>query len=334
MKHKISGKVWAVLAAGMFVLLTIGCGGGAKKIGLNETNPFPSYSGPTGSIILHVVWSSREIPPETTVIDIEVTGEGLQTSRKVQIQRPQDSARIDNLPIGQKGVSATARAQIGGPALAYGFATTIVEPNKTKDVVIELKRVELAGVSQARALIQEVRDSVVSFGGSLATQVADQSLVWTADLIPTFALTLQRLDFVRTILTGEHSVKPGEGLPEVGTLTSLPPATYQAHLFIYEWGQWHIGLEKIGDPPAENTWVVKFPQGDALLSGMELRFTVTKKDNNLKANEGEFRVTSATEPQLLYEGRCTVEADSQNRVTKLTINGTFKDKFLPDGIAV
>ena len=338
MKHKISGKVWAVLAAGMFVLLTIGCGGGAKKIGLNETNPFPSYSGPTGSIILHVVWPSREIPPETTVIDIEVTGEGLQTSRKAQIQRPQNSARIDNLPIGQKGVSATARAQVGGPALAYGFATTIVEPNKTKDVVIELKRVEQAGVSQARALIQEVRDSVVSFGGSLATQVADQSLVWTADLIPTFALTLQRLDFVRLILTEAHPVRPDGGLdgelPESGTLTSLPPATYQAHLFIYEWGLWHIGLERIGDPPAPNTWVVKFPQGDALLSGMELSFTLSKKDNNLKANEGEFRVTSATEPQLLYEGRCTVEADAQNRVTKLTVNGTFKDKFLPDGITV
>jgi hypothetical protein len=335
MKRKISEKMWVVLAAvGTLALFAIGCGGGAKKVGVNETNPFPSYSGPTGSIVLHVVWPSREIPPGTTVIDIEVTGEGLPTSRKVQIPRPQDSARIDNLPVGQKGVSATARAQAGGPALAYGFATTIVEPNKVKDVVIELKRVEQAGISQARALIQEVRDSVVSFGGSLATQVADQSLVWTADLIPTFALTLQRLDFVRAVLTEEHSVKPGEGLPEAGTLTSLPPATYQAHLFIYEWGLWHIGLEKIGDPPAPNTWVVKFPQSDALLSGMELKFTVTKKDNNLKANEGEFRVTSATEPQLLYEGKCTVEADSQNRVTKLTVNGTFKDKFLPDGITV
>lgn len=160
----------ALVTVGMLILIAAGCGGGARKIGPSGTNPFPNYTGPTCSIILHVVWpQNREIPPETTVIDIEVTGEGMQTARKVQIQRPNDSARIDNLPVGQKGISATARAQVGGAALAYGFATTIVEPNKVKDVVIELKRVEQAGVSQARALIQEIRDSVVLFNGSLAT---------------------------------------------------------------------------------------------------------------------------------------------------------------------
>jgi len=335
MGAKMSKMTAAVMMVGTLILIASGCGGGAKRIGQSGVNPFPNYTGPTGSIILHVVWpQSREIPPETTVIDIEVTGEGMQTTRKAQIQRSNDTARIDNLPVGQKGISATARAQVGGAALAYGFATAIVEPNKVKDVVIELKRVEQAGVSQARALIQEIRDSVVLFTGSLATQVADQSLVWTADLVPTFALTLQRLDFVRQILTEEHPIMPNGELPEVGRLLSLPPATYQAHLFIYEWGLWYIGLERIGDAPASNTWVVKFPEGDALVSGMELSFTLTKKTNNLSANEGEFKVTSAAEPQLLYEGKCTVETDNQNRVTRLVVSGTFKDKFLPDGITV
>ena len=331
-------KMWTIsVMFGMVALIAAGCGsGGARRVDSTGSNPFPNYTGPTGSIIMHVIWPiGREIPPEATVIDIEVTGEGLQTPRTARIQRPQDSVRIDNLPIGQKGVAATARAQVGGPALAYGFATTVVEPNRVKDVVIELKRIEQAGVAQARALIQEVRDSVISLGGGLATELADQTLVWTADLIPTFALTLQRLDFVRVILTEEHPVKPNGELPEVGTLISLPPATYQACIFMTKWsGWWEIGLEKIGDSPAPDTWVVRFPEGDALVSGMELTFKLTKKDNNLKANEGEFRVTSQTEPQLLYEGKCTIEADEQNRVTKITVNGTFKDKFLPDGITV
>ncbi|MEM1552765.1 MAG: carboxypeptidase-like regulatory domain-containing protein [Candidatus Bathyarchaeia archaeon] len=329
-------KMWAILVMlGMVALVVAGCGGGGvRKVEPTSGNPFPSYSGPTGSIVLHVVWpQGREIPPETTVIDIEVTGEGLQTPRRAQIQKPNTSTRIDNLPIGQKGVSATARAQVGGPALAYGFATTVVEPNKVKDVVIELKRIEQAGVAQVRALIQEIRDSIVSLGGGLVADFVDQTLVWTADIVPTFALTLQRLDFVHYVLTEEHPVKPNGELPESARLTSLPYGTYQAHLFAYEWGPWQIGLEKISDQPSD-AWVVKFPENEALVSGMELTFKLTKKDNNLKANEGEFRVTSATEPQLLYEGRCMVEADTQKRVTKITVNGTFKDKFLPDGITV
>ncbi|MGQ9519529.1 MAG: hypothetical protein ACUVTP_05495 [Candidatus Fervidibacter sp.] len=191
------------------------------------------------------------------------------------------------------------------------------------------------GVAQARALIQEIRDSVISLSSGLAQQVVDQSLVWTADLVPTFALTLQRLDFVRIILTEEHEgLLNGDGkVVMFGTLTSLPPGVYQANLESSPpW--WWITLEKIDDPPAPNTWIVKFPENDALVSGMELIFRVTEKTNNLGANEGEFKVTSSSEPQLLYEGKCTVEVDSQNRVTKLTVNGTFKDKFLPDGITV
>lgn len=157
--------------------------------------------------------------------------------------------------------------------------------------------------------------------------------MWSVDLIPTFALTLQRLDFVRLVLTEKHPIKPNSDLPESGRLLSLPPATYQVHLFVYEWGPWQIALEKVGDAPAD-TWIVKFPEGDALVSGMELRFTLTKETNSLSANEGEFKVTSATEPQLLYEGKCTVETDNQSRVTKLVVNGTFKDKFLPEGVSV
>lgn len=335
MKHKVM-LVMVVLTVTTIAWFSAGCGGGARKVNTSGTSPFPTYNGPTGSIVLHVIWpQGREIPPETTVIDIEVTGEGLQVPRKAQIQRPQQSARIDNLPIGPKGVSATARAQAGGAALAYGFATTVVEPGQVKDVVIELKRIEQAGVPQARALIQEIRDSVISLSSGLAQQVVDQSLVWTVDLVPTFALMLQRLDFVRIILIEEHEVLPnGYITKEVATLTSLPPGVYQAYLLGDMRWWWVIGLKKIGDPPAPNTWVVKFPEDDALVSGMELTLKVTEKTNNLNVNEGEFRVVSTAEPQLLYEGKFTVEADSQNRVTKLTVIGTFKDKFLLDGITV
>ncbi|MFA0745782.1 MAG: hypothetical protein LASZOEIN_002596, partial [Candidatus Fervidibacter sp.] len=38
MKRKISEKMWVVLAAvGTLALFAIGCGGGAKKVGVNET---------------------------------------------------------------------------------------------------------------------------------------------------------------------------------------------------------------------------------------------------------------------------------------------------------
>jgi hypothetical protein len=42
MKRKISEKMWVVLAAvGTLALFAIGCGGGAKKVGVNETKPVP-----------------------------------------------------------------------------------------------------------------------------------------------------------------------------------------------------------------------------------------------------------------------------------------------------
>ncbi len=334
------GRKVAVMfvVVGTLALLCVGCGGGSRKVGPSQTSGlFSDYSGPTGSLILHVVWpvNTREIPPETTVIDIEVTGEGLPTARRAQIQKPATSARIDNLPIGQKGVSATARAQPGGPALAYGFATTIVEPNKVKDVVITLQRIEQIGIAQARALVQEVRDSAISLGSGITNELVNQSLVWQADLVPTFALTMQRLDFVHAILTRAHDADLGENEDHwaYGTLTELPPATYKAQLWM-EWGWWRVELKKVGDAPAPDTWVVQFPESDALLEGMTLTFKLVRKTNNLKVNEGEFKVASDREPQLLYEGKLTLEQDAQNRVTKMTVTGTFKDKFLPDGITV
>ncbi len=328
-----------LLVVGTIALLCVGCGGGSRKVNpLPTSGLFPDYSGPTGSLVLHVVWpvNTREIPPETTVIDIEVTGEGLPTARKAQIQRPNDSARIDNLPIGQKGVSATARERPGGPALAYGFATTIVEPNKVKDVVITLQRIKQIGIAQARALVQEVRDSAISLSSGIANELVNQSLVWQADLVPTFALTMQRLDFVHAILTRAHDADLGENGNgwAYGTLTELPPATYKAQLLWMDKWWWGVELKKIGDAPAPDTWVVQFPESDALLEGMTLTFKLVRRENNLKMDEGEFKVTSNRESQLLYEGKWNLELDAQKRVTKLTVSGTFKDKFLPDGITV
>lgn len=336
--YDMGRKVVALLViVGVLALLCVGCGGGSRKVSpLPNSGLFPSYSGPTGSLLLHVVWpvNSREIPPETTVIDIEVTGEGMQTARRAQVQKPADSARIDNLPVGQKGISATARAQQGGPALAYGFATVIVEPNKAKDVVITLQRIEQTGVAQARALIQEVRDSAISLSSGIANELVNQSMVWQFDLAPTFALTMQRLDFLRIILTRAHFADLGENGSVYRTLTQLPPAKYQAQLVLPSWGWWSVELKKIGDVTESDTWVVQFPDNDALLEGMTLTFKRVSKENNLNMTEGEFSVTSTKESQLRYEGKWGLEVDAQKRVTKLTVNGTFQDKFLPDGIKV
>lgn len=333
--RKMKGKAVAVLMVlgAIGLLFCAGCGGGSRKISQSAgIGLSPSYSGPTGSVILHVVWpqrDSRVIPEEAKVIDIEVTGEGLPVARKAQIEKPETKARIDNLPIGQKGISATAREGSGGPALAFGFATTIVEPNRVKDVVITLQRIEQIGVASARALVQEARDAAITLGSGIANELVNQALVWQLDLVPTFALTMQRLDFVNNILTGFHSAKVDEEYLE-GQLTDFPSATYKAHQGGW-W--WYVELEKVG-PADPDTWVVQFPESDALLAGMTLTFKRTEKPNNLKINEWEFKVTSTTELQLLYEGRLTFEANTQNRVTRIVVNGTFKDKFLPDGITV
>lgn len=314
-----------LMGLGLLALVCAGCGG-------SSPTDFPAPNGPTGSLILHAVWpqASREIPPEATIIDIEVTGEGLPAARTARIQRPGDSARIDNLPVGQKGISATARAQVGGPALAYGFATTVVEANKVKDVTILLGRTDQAGVAEARAMIQEARDAAVTLGADLAREVANQALVWELDLVPLFALTMQRLDFLQQILTEEHGAMV-DGDEEWGTLTELPAGTYRAQ--VDRWG--NISLEKIGEAPSPDTWVVQCPASDALLSGLVLTFKLTRKTNNLEVDEGEFEVVSDSEPQLLYQGQLTLQADNQNRVTQIAVNGTFRDKFLPNpGVTV
>jgi len=319
MTHRIPQLL---IGVGLLALVGAGCGG-------SSPTDLPAPNGPTGSLILHTVWpqASREIPPEATIIDIEVTGEGLPTARTARIQRPQDSARIDNLPIGEKGIAATARAQVGGPALAYGFATTVVEANRVKDVTIILGRTDQAGVADARAMIQEARDAAVTLGADLAREVANQALVWELDLVPLFALTMQRLDFLQQILTEEHGAMIDDS-EEWGKLTSLPTGTYQADLWGDE-GWWEVSLKKIGEAPSPDTWIVQFPENDALLAGMTLTFRLTRKTNNLEADEGEFTVTSASEPQLHYEGQLTLQADGQNRVTQMAVNGTFRDKFLP-----
>lgn len=309
-----------LIVLGVLALVCAGCGSSPGE----GPADLPGYSGLTGSIILHAVWpqASREIPEEATIIDIEVTGEGLARARTARIDRPQNSARIDNLPVGQKGISATARAQVGGPALAYGFATTVVEANTVKDVTIELRRTDQAGVAEARAMIQEARDAAVTVGADLVREVANQALVWELDLVPLFALTMQRLDFLRQILTEEHwaTIEGGE---QWGELTSLPAGTYRARLSDHE-----VFLEKTGEAPA-NTWIVLLPSNDALLQGLKLTFRLTPQTNNLELDEGEFQVECDSEPQLLYEGRLTLQANGSNRVTQIAVNGTFRDKFLP-----
>ncbi|MCS7223592.1 MAG: carboxypeptidase-like regulatory domain-containing protein [Armatimonadetes bacterium] len=323
------------------VLVAVGCGGGTRKARPSAgSDLFPDYTGPTGSLVLHIIWpvtGNREIPPETRLIDVEVTGEGMPQPRRLSVDRPanqpQSTARIDNLPVGQKGISATARAQAGGPALAFGFASTVVEPNAVKDVVITLTRVEQGGAAAARALVQELRDSGITLVETVATELIDETLVWSADLIPTYALAMQRLDFLTMILTEEHEAQTGAPEEEFESLTSLPAGRYRAELREPTGPWWWIRLRRIGDT-APNTWVVEFPEGDALLRGMVLTFRLVPRDNNLEANEGSFEVVSAIEPQLRYQGSVSVQQDAQKRVTQITVAGSFRDKFLPIPITV
>lgn len=323
------------------VMLALGCGTGTRKVRPQSGSDFfQNGSGLTGSLVLHIVWpadGARVIPDATRLIDVEVTGEGLREATRLSIDRPEgqttSSARIDNLPVGQKGVSATARAAAGGPALAFGFASVVVEPNRVKDVVISLTRVEQGGAAAARALVQELRDSGITLVETVATEMIDETLVWSGDLIPTYALAMQRLDFLHRILTESHLADTGAPGDEWGILTSLPAGRYQAEIRdpLSPW--WTIFLRKIGNADP-NTWIVQFPENDALLKGMTLTFRLTPRTNNLGANEGSFVVVSREEPQLRYEGSASVQQDTQNRVTQITVRGSFRDKFLPDPLTI
>jgi len=355
--YLLDGVVLVLVAA----LVLGGCGGGGSGlVSIPATTPggtFGDYAtGPTGSLVFRMAWPStgtRTIPEAATTVGIEVTGEGLAQAVTTTIQRPADKATVDNLPSGQKGVAATAR-DASGKALAYGAASVVVEAGKEKEATLTLQPIEEAGVAQARAMVQEVRDSSVALGEAFSGEIINQAAVWSADLVPTFALTMQRLDFIAELLhpgwgggavpATVGGVSPTAGArsrdilgPEgqyFGDLMDLPTGKYQAILHTDPWSGFHtFELQKVGDT-AENTWIVLGPQGDALLKGMEITLTRVPKTNNLGVDEGQLSVTSTEDASLAYQASLTLEADGQSRVTKMTIAGSFKDKYLPSGLTV
>jgi hypothetical protein len=335
--------VKGLLALGAVLLLSTGCGIFTGKNGAPSSGT-SGYTGQTGSLVFHVVWpvkavKSRTIPADTALVEIEVTGEGMAQARKETITPPTTQKRIDGLPIGQKGVTATAKDNSGKP-LAIGYASVIVEPGVVKDVTIELRPIQQSQIDLARAMVQDVRDAGVAISSGISQEIASQLSVFTLDIIPTYALTLQRLDFLNTVLSKVYLDTGGEVPEGPHHLTGIPPAKYQAR--IEQWWdpwlnreEWIVVLKKIGDAPAANTWVVNFPESDALVSGMQLTFKYTgSSDNNYEVAPWEFNVTSSSESQLDYHGSLVLETDSQKHLTKATVNGSFKDKYLPDGITV
>jgi hypothetical protein len=327
---------YGLLALGLALLFSTGCGIFSSKS--SPTSPGAPSAPQTGTLVLRVQWpqiptKSRIIPTSATEIDIEITGEGLTTAWTGKIIRPQDTLKINLLPIGQKGITAKALDQ-NGKVLAVGYTSVVIEPNLVKDAAVGLDLTnELKGqIDLARAMIQDVRDAGVAMSSGIGQEIASQLSVFTLDIIPTYALTLQRLDFLNTVLSKVYLDTGGGPY----SLMQIPPATYQAQ--IEQWWngkEWIVVLKKIGDAPSENTWVVNFPESDALVSGMQLTFKRTgSSDNNYEVAPWEFNVTSSSESQLDYHGSLVLETDSQKHLTKATVNGSFKDKYLPDRITV
>jgi len=327
-----------------------GCGGGGSGI-VNVAAPpgagaLGNYQGnAVGSVVFRVVLpvnqSSPAATPAIAAVDLEVTGEGLAEAHRSQLAGLQGQTQME-LPVGQKGVYATARDG-SGQVVARGFESVVVESGAVKNVVIRLGRAQAAEIAQARALVQEVRDATVALGATFGKEVVNQALVWGADLVPTYGLTMQRLDFVGNVLMDGHlaltdHTASTEEPQYFGSITELPAGTYRT-LLQQPWpgsGGWDIWLLKTGSSPDENTWIVNAQDGEAVTQGLTVTFKRTPKTNNLKVDEGEFTVTSSADPVLKYEGKLVLDVDAQNRVTKMTVTGRFKDKYLqePDGISV
>ncbi|MBX3113070.1 MAG: hypothetical protein KF836_00745 [Fimbriimonadaceae bacterium] len=117
MKINIIRALRVGIVASLFAML-FGCGGQTGS------------TIPAGSMTLGIEWpealTSRTIPTASNSIVVEIWKDGSKT-HSVVIPRPQTSALIEDIPLGEVLVTASAYPVIDGSGVAQGSASTLAE---------------------------------------------------------------------------------------------------------------------------------------------------------------------------------------------------------------
>ena len=79
----------------------------------------------------------KQIPTDTNIISVEITGEGLPEPLKFNMTKEESSKIVNNIPIGNKKVTATSLDK-DNKILAKGENTVDVKPNTFNMVEITL----------------------------------------------------------------------------------------------------------------------------------------------------------------------------------------------------
>ena len=94
----------------------------------------------TGVKFANKTFSIKAIPANTSVIEVEVTGVGLNSSMKFNLTKDAPTKALQKVPVGSKLVTAVAKDS-DGKVLARGESTIIIEGGKGNKVEVELKAV-------------------------------------------------------------------------------------------------------------------------------------------------------------------------------------------------
>lgn len=92
----------------------------------------------TGVKFANKTFSIKAIPANTSVIEVEVSGAGLNSSMKFNLTKDAPTKALQKVPVGSKLITAVAKDS-DGKVLARGESTIIVEGGKGNKVEVELK---------------------------------------------------------------------------------------------------------------------------------------------------------------------------------------------------
>ncbi len=300
----LAGIAWGVVWCG-------GCGGGVAPVpsSTGGGSNLGNYTGATGGLRLQVDWPEAGGTPD--YVDAEISGQGLAKALTLRIARAQSEVTLESVPVGQKGIALSSRS--GDEILFYGFNTASVASGSVAETRVTVLPAADAGVALARALVQDVRDTNVALTKTVATEAAAVTATVRYDLLPTYSFTLQRMQLLTQLL---------------GVLDETS-GTYKVTVNSYD----ELEFVRTGTAAA-NTWVVRGPDNDVLGEGWYTTFTQSGGTNNLELKNLTFRTTCSKDAKLLFQGSLQFTQNALRRVTGVTLNGTFRDKFLPDGITI
>lgn len=100
----------------------------------------------TGVKFATKTFSIKAIPANTSVIEVEVSGTGLNSSMKFNLTKDAPTKALQKVPVGSKLITAVAKDSDGN-VLARGESTVIIEGGKGNRVEVELRAVSSSSSS-------------------------------------------------------------------------------------------------------------------------------------------------------------------------------------------